>query len=577
MAEVTSIRPADLRKIENNLGAIHRDLETLDVRVNQVDSNVQTVYDKVQSLAREFNDYVTVQMRQNRKQVAHTELVRVRQELDKKYGHYDTVRRMTTGILQANDLGVVKKDTISTATEETMISTPGYWLAPCLVALSAWIDDQPDLADRALREGIKRNDEKTSLFFALVCRRVGRRQAALKWTQRYLANQDEENLDRHAVIILDAFASGLLGIDSEGAVARQLDEWLDHLSEKPGFIEQQTDRWTNAINAKRKPHKGSSYSYLEKHSNTWPLLKDVLEGAELHAIMLDYFTDIFKQEVSTDSLKAQLDEILNSLVSDFDDEELPLRREEMFNQLIIDNDGDEQRAKQQLTLRQSALEEHKDFMQLLTDAAMNPEESHASPSTQKFSIALSRDWIVNAYNDITAQNRMKVPNDIAVNIDTFSDSTTDGQNESAMIARFEAHVEKERMDALSKCVLSSFEMFALYGGATIAAVGLLMFITGNTALGIIALIGGIGLVLYHFSKKKTMEQNKEKIAEQFDEKKTTGVGAIRAVLAEVVDYRSEFSRKDAVSTSVIDFLEQVTPQQYLGQVEGSTRRINAVH
>ena len=219
MAEVTSIRPADLRKIENNLGAIHRDLETLDVRVNQVDSNVQTVYDKVQSLAREFNDYVTVQMRQNRKQVAHTELVRVRQELDKKYGHYDTVRRMTTGILQANDLGVVKKDTISTATEETMISTPGYWLAPCLVALSAWIDDQPDLADRALREGIKRNDEKTSLFFALVCRRVGRRQAALKWTQRYLANQDEENLDRHAVIILDAFASGLLGIDSEGAVA----------------------------------------------------------------------------------------------------------------------------------------------------------------------------------------------------------------------------------------------------------------------------------------------------------------------------------------------------------------------
>lgn len=66
---------------------------------------------------------------------AETRLVKIRQELEKKYGHYDIVRRTTTGILQADDIGIVKKDTISNATEELMISTPGYWLAPCLVAL----------------------------------------------------------------------------------------------------------------------------------------------------------------------------------------------------------------------------------------------------------------------------------------------------------------------------------------------------------------------------------------------------------------------------------------------------------
>ena len=48
-----------------------------------------------------------------------------------------------------------------------------------------------------------------------------------------------------------------------------------------------------------------------------------MEGAMLHAEILSYFTVIFEQEVSTDSLKVQLDEILNSLVTDFDDEELP--------------------------------------------------------------------------------------------------------------------------------------------------------------------------------------------------------------------------------------------------------------
>lgn len=244
MAEVTAIHPADLRMIERNLGAIHQDLEVIDSGVGTVNDNVKVVYDEIGKLARDFSDFVQIQVRANAKASAQTRLVQIRQEMEKRFGHYDLVRRTATGILQADDLGIVKKDTISNASEELMISTPGYWLAPCLVALAAWINDQPELAERALREGIKRNDEKTSLFFALICRRANRKQAALKWTQRYLANQDEEDLDRITVIILDAFASGLLGSDSEGVVSKQMDEWLAHLADKPGFVEQQTAQWS---------------------------------------------------------------------------------------------------------------------------------------------------------------------------------------------------------------------------------------------------------------------------------------------------------------------------------------------
>ena len=135
------------------------------------------------------------------------------------------------------------------------------------------INDQPELAEKALREGIKRNDEKTSLFFALICRRADRKSASLKWTQRYLANQDEENLDRKTIIILDAFASGLLGADSEGVISKQMSEWMDHLADKPGFVEQQTQQWSDAINLKRKPLEASDYAYLHKYSKTWPVLQ----------------------------------------------------------------------------------------------------------------------------------------------------------------------------------------------------------------------------------------------------------------------------------------------------------------
>lgn len=567
------IEQADLRTIEHNLGAIHNDLQTLDSNVGAVNSNIKVVYDEIGSLAKEFHDFVSVQQRANRLNQAETRLVKIRQELEKKYGHYDIVRRTTTGILQADDIGIVKKDTISNATEELMISTPGYWLAPCLVALAAWINDQPELAEKAIKEGIKRNDEKTSLFFALICRRADRKEACLKWTQRYLANQDEENLDRKTIIVLDAFASGLFGADTEGVISRQMNEWLQHLEEKPGFTEKQTQQWSEAINLKRKPIDTSSYTYLRKYSKTWPVLEDILEGAHLHAEMLEYLIEIFEQKVSTATVREQLDDILDSLVTDFDDEELPLRKEEKFEQFIVDFRGDESRARQNMNVEQTAFETHKDFTQLLTDAAMKPETAHSSVSTQKFAFALSRDWVMNAYNDVVAQNRMKIPNEIEINVDTFNDTTVDGQNENELLERFSTLVSSERDAELATCVMSSFEQFCLYGGIAVGVIGLVMLLFGNKFLGLIAVIAGVGMVLNHFSKKKDIENKRQNIAERYEKKRSSGSEIIRATLAEVVDFRIEFADKDSESEQVIDFLEQLSPDQYVRKLATSNRRV----
>ena len=573
MAEVTSIHPADLRKIENCLAAINQDLQVLDSNLGTVNENVKVVYSELGALAQEFHDFVNVQVRANRLGQAETRLVKIRQELEKKYGHYDVVRRTTTGILQADDLGIVKKDTISNATEEMMISTPNYWLAPCLVALAAWINDQPELADRAIREAIKRNDEKTSLFFALVCRRADRKNACLKWTQRYLANQDEENLDRKTIIILDAFASGLLGADSEGVISKQMNQWLEKLSDKPGFVEQQTKQWSEAINLKRKPLNDDSFTYLKKYSKTWPVLADIMEGANLHAEILSYFTAIFEQEASTATVKEQLDDILHSLVTDFDDEELPLRREEKLEQFVVDFGGDEARAQQNMSVEQTAFETHKDFTQLLTDAAMKPESSHSSVSTQKFSIALSKGWIKDAYNDVTAQNRMKIPYEIEINVDTFNDKTVDGRNEQELLGKFHALIDWEKQNALSQNVLSGFDHFCLYGGGVIAVLGVFMIVFGIFFLGAIAAVAGIGLVIKHFSRKKQIEQRRQSIEQEYELKRRNGAQIILATLAEVVDFRKLFAKKDAESELVIDFLDQISPEQYIRKLADTNRRI----
>ena len=566
------ISRADLSLIERSLSNLAGSIDYVNNRVDQVDDNVKIVYNEVEKLANEFREYVEMQSLANRKAEAKMNLSAIRDKLKDNFGHYDVVRRTATGILQANDLAIVKSSMLSHITEKQMIETPNYWLTPCLVALAAWINDDKALAERALAEGIRRNDEKTSLFFGLICRRIGRENSSLKWFARYLEAQDEEKLDRKAVIVLDAFASGLLGNDTENFVYQQIQEWMSNLEAKPAFTERQLDNWKNAINSKRVPLKSGLYPYLEKYSNTWDNLQDVLEGANLNNDLYEYFKKVFEQKEETKKLKVELDKILDSLVTEFDEEELPLKREEQFEELVVRYNGSESKAHAQMALEKSVYDDYRDFMQLLTDASMNPEESKSSVATQKFATALSRNNIVTAFNDIVAQNRMNVPYDIEINVDTFNDKTQDGEDEEEVLNRFENLVEQEKQTDLSKLKLNMFEQFCLFGGAAVVLYGIIKSFM-DKSFAFITIILGIGLIIYHFTAKQKVQKLIQKIIENYAQKLESGKQIIRATIAEIVDFRVEFTEKDAESKKVLDFFEQIKPEEYIRRLTNSERKI----
>ena len=566
------ISRADLSLIERSLSNLAGSIDYVNNRVDQVDDNVKIVYNEVEKLANEFREYVEMQSLANRKAEAKMNLSAIRDKLKDNFGHYDVVRRTATGILQANDLAIVKSSMLSHVTEKQMIETPNYWLTPCLVALSAWINDDKALAERALAEGIRRNDEKTSLFFGLICRRIGRESSSLKWFARYLEAQDEEKLDKKAVIVLDAFASGLLGNDTENFVYQQIQEWMSNLEAKPGFTEKQLDNWKNAINSKRVPLQKGLYPYLEKYSNTWDNLKDVLEGANLNNDLYEYFKKVFEQKEETKKLKVELDKILDSLVTEFDEEELPLKREEQFEELVVKYNGSESRANAQMALEKSVYDDYRDFMQLLTDASMNPEESKSSVATQKFATALSRNNIVTAFNDVVAQNRMNVPYEIEINVDTFNDKTQDGEDEEEILDRFEKLVEQEKQTELSKVKLSIFEQFCLYGGGVILLYGIIKSFA-DKSFALITIILGIGSIVYHITAKQKIKKLIDKINNAYAQKLESGKQIIRATIAEIVDFRVEFSERDVESKKVLDFFEQIKPEEYIRRLTNAERKI----
>lgn len=568
--EISSLS-ASIDVVDSKVARVGSEVGLVSTRVDTVDMRLGKLYD-------EFHDFIDQTQRNHNLQMAKTALVEIRQRLDKEFGHYDVLRRMTIGILQADDLGIVRQSTITAATEETMIQSPSYWLAPCLVALSAWIDDDKDLATRALKEALKRDDEKTSLFFALVCRRAARKSVTLAWLKRYFDNQNEHELDWKFVIVLDAFTAGLFGVDTEHLVLGSMEEWLRKLEDEPDFAENQSRRWMAAIENVKEPLGEAGYVYLPRYSPTWPRIEAALEGANLHGQLFAYFTAILDEPLPQESLRTQLDGILKKLVEDFDEEELDLRKEERLNALILENGGDKSAATQSLSVESGTFETRRDFMQYLTDAAMHPEGSHAGPSTQKFAVALSRPWILDAYRDVAARDRAGVPHEIAIEVRTddnetiFSDSTVDGTDEAAIVARFSASVDQEEQRRLEAVKFSSTGKISIAIAAVLAVFAIVMLF--SVPVMSLLMLAGTGVAAYKaYREYKAIDTTKADVSEQMRKRKEAGTGILRATLAEVVDFRREYAAKNSEGDKVEDLLENMDSSQYLHRLEGSSRRV----
>jgi len=564
MADEYRISSADLGTIERNLSNLGGGIETLANALDQVNGKVEGVaqevsntQDKLTQLAEEFHAFLDADTRAKELQLAETRLVKVRQELDTVFGHYAEVRRHTVGILQASDVSVVRQDTIKLASEELMLNAPRYWLAPGLVALSAWLSDNRPLAENAMKEAVKRDDNKSSLYFALIARRGERRQASGAWLQRFFSLQDPTDLDRELVVLIDAVANGVFGREGRGFCAQQFDIWLKEISERVGFVEDQRDQWTKALSSKEPSLGAAEYPYLRKYATIWGQMDASLRGARLYKVLENYFTSIFAGEIKAlTSLSDAVDEMLDKLVTDFDDEELPKRRDERMLSLLVEEAGDRPAAQRRFGAEKQAFEQKVTFTQLVTNAAMHPEVAGATKATQRFAIAMSRDWIVAALDDLTAKNRAGAPTDIPIKIDSWQGTTRDGADETDLLSSVDSHLRTEEAKRVATIVLKPINWAALVLGGVVGLYGL---VTLNWFLLFVGLAG----VGWYFYSKSQLDKSKGQVHQHFEDLRDATPKILKAVLAEVVDWQKDYAAADAQAEDLRKYLQSITTEQHL--------------
>ncbi|CAA9195175.1 hypothetical protein FLA105534_00521 [Flavobacterium bizetiae] len=554
-----SIINSALRSIKSDMSGVHSELGTLNFKQDHLESELV-------KLADSFADFVEADLKHKALQLAETRQGNLKQDLQIKFGYYAEVRRMATGILQGVDTGIISDDTLKFTTEEVMIKAPGYWLAPALVSLAAWVRNDKNTNEKALNEALKRDDYKTTLFFMMVMRRLTRNEASLKWLERYFMHQNPHNLDREFIIILEAVTTGVFPPAARQLMMANVKNWLDQLTQGDTFINEQKSQWVKFFEAMG-PLSDGKYPLVEKFSPNWNLLENSLKEAKTHGILDAHFKSIISSSADfSKGVKVQLDEILSLLVTNFDDEELPLQEQVRFNQLIIQMDGDKPAAQAVMDAEKHIFDEQVDFLQLLTNASFNPELSGATKVTQALAVSISQPWIVEAHNTFTAQSRNKIPQFVELSIDDFTATTKDGSEETELLNKQEEFYKNVLETQLANL---SFP----YAGVII---GILIGLLGFWAFSIQIIVGiigiGIGGVIV-WNSISNHKKAKNKIIENIEERKTKAKEVLRGCIAETVDYRKEHTTEDNKAEEVSQLLYSITPEDFSSVSKETVRNI----
>jgi len=577
--EVLDRIDTQVHNIQTAIPPMVQALAVIGSKVHEIDHQVDSLLTRqgetqqfLESFYGEFHGYLEDYRRRTELQLAETRIVKVRQELERLYGHHDEVRRRVTGILQATDVAIVRAETVRTTAEELMLGAPRYWLAPGLVALMAWIVDERDIADRALAEALRRDPYKTDLFFTLICRRAGRPQAMSRWLGLYLHLLDPQAIDREVVVVLDAVATGTLGREAQDVFWQTSLEWIEALRQVPGQVEEQARRWMEVLAAERGRVEPDEFKLLRVHSPTWPALEAALANVRRNPRVVERFRRVLASPtLLPSSIVSAVDGLLDTLVCRFDDEELPLRRQERLFQLILDEEGDRPRAEERAAVEENALVEKVSFVARLTDILMYPEQAGASLPAQRFAAAFSRDWILTAHQALVRRDDEQVPREVELRIGDWQGTSRDGHNGDELAGSVRSTYEARKARELAGIKLPVYAWLAPVVGLAFTGLGLAGAGPVGFGLAILA-IGGLLFLL----GKRTQTKQREELAAKLDRELGENLQTLELALAELASYRRNWTIAHTAALDVEEILRSISLADtlYQGPPDDSAALLN---
>ena len=545
MATITAIQKKDidaleksLRVLSENMTSVADDVVDINGQINDFNSQVDNLKNNVKSLEQEIKDFMLEVRGSSLVSNAQNEILLKENELNKKYGHYDLIRRKINGILNSMDLNTIKKNTLLTQSEQSLLNTPDYYLSYALVALCAWFRNEKKLARKALNKALNLNDSKTSLLFCLIHLRLNRNETALKWLKRYLDTQDPNNMDNDIINVLESLVSDAYSVKMTDLILSYINNY-------------QIERWREFFSDTIETIENNDYPFSVEYIKNFDKLKTSLEISYSYNNAYAKFLNLLNNNKQEDKT---IDELLNSLLFSYEDNEAELRKSILKNKLIIECKGNIEEANKKYELYNNSLNTKNNFGNELTNAILN--RNDISLSTKKLAIALTKQNIINGFEEAFSNNGEPVDAEVEIKINEWTGITKDGSN------------EKELQDSLTDYVKKPFEVDSqeqqyvspktIYCGIFIVIGFILSFI--KLYIGLIVILVGGGMLMYFLLE---ISKNRQDIINEYNETLNKYLFELNNTLAEIVDIKFICKRNLKYKNELINYINSFDKNNYI--------------
>ena len=539
--EALAISAANLDTIEKNLGAVATELSgvinnvnSVNGEINKVENKVNELNDEIKSLVKEIRETTIINnARQN--------IMFNNDQINKKYGYFDIVRRRVESLIDAVENSAINKDSLVKLREDLLLNNPNYWLSNALSSLISWILNDKENTYKELNNALKKNKQKTSLFFCLINLRFKRKSTSLNWLNNYLNNEDPTNLSSDFITVLDLVSNNSFGNEGKQIIINKISVWFKRLASDNQINSEEVNKWINYIN--KMEDDNINLPYLSILSDESVILKNNLEITSSYKNMLNKLKSITMKK--TDSKK--VDEVINNLIYEYESEEEIFKKDNLKNNLIIECNGDREKALEIFENEQNIYSEKVNLIQLLNNIVIYSERYKVCDETIKFSLSLIKNSILTAYEVI---NKNIIEPSIKINIDDFSVNYDDKMNTESKINSY-----------LDNKIKSQTKNIITYFGIINIICILLMFITFSNRLICLIVLSFLLITDIYFIYKIVQEKNNIKIIKQ--NKKNDINIALEKGFAEITDYNNILNENKKYYEDIKLFLNNMDVTNYI--------------
>lgn len=305
----------------------------VDVKVNDVNTSTANIQATTNRIYENIEKFKTEMLHGEEKQIAHENILRIDQIIKEQFSNHIAIRRTVMGVVRDFDINLVRNSTIQELSEELWITSSRYWLSYALIAITAWVNNYPDVAKNALAESGRKDAIKTTLFFCLMNMRFGRMDAAKKWFYEYFKTLDPTMLQQETAILLQSFLNGIFGKDKEleQEVIQLIDEWISIINDNEQISNELLDAYEKYIANLNTPVQFTYQSVLQFCTNASEVEKSYKDVSKFE-ILLEFVKslDVESEPQDSENYKSRIDAILMNLISNYDGEELELKKQQEY-------------------------------------------------------------------------------------------------------------------------------------------------------------------------------------------------------------------------------------------------------